>query len=78
MESIEARVVDARHLELASAIALPSGSLVRVIVGIADGKGGLQDDWRRYGMERLSQAYGNDEPDYPVSCVREPNPGYQP
>jgi hypothetical protein len=78
MESIEARVVDARHLELASAIALPNGSRVRVIVGMADGEGGLQDDWRRYGMGGLSRAYGDDEPDYPESSVREPNPEYSP
>lgn len=36
-----------------------------------------QDDWRQLSMQGLRAAYGEDEPEYPVSLIKEPNPTYE-
>jgi hypothetical protein len=36
-----------------------------------------QDDWQRLTVQGLNNAYGENEPDYPVSLIKEPNPTYE-
>jgi hypothetical protein len=36
-----------------------------------------QDDWQLFSMQGLSAAHGEDEPEYPVSLIKEPNPTYE-
>ena len=36
-----------------------------------------QDDWRQFSGQGLSAAYGDDEPEYPVSLIKMPNPTYE-
>jgi hypothetical protein len=33
-----------------------------------------REDWLRLSQQRLADAYGDDEPDYPLSLIKEPNP----
>ena len=33
-------------------------------------------DWLRLGAQSLARAYGDNEPDYPDSCLKERNPLY--
>ena len=32
--------------------------------------------WFRLASEGLARAYGEEEPEYPIKLIREPNPGY--
>jgi hypothetical protein len=34
-------------------------------------------DWLTFASQSLARAYGDNEPDYPDSCVKEPNPLYE-
>ncbi len=36
------------------------------------------EDWRLHSLENLSKAYGDEEPDYELSTIKEPNTLYQP
>ena len=33
--------------------------------------------WHQLGAQSLARAYGDNEPEYPDSCVKEPNPLYE-
>lgn len=37
----------------------------------------FREFWQQLGAGSLSHAYGPDEPEYTLSMVREPNPGYE-
>ncbi len=32
--------------------------------------------WTELSLSQLEKAYGKDEPEYPLSLIKEPNPGY--
>jgi hypothetical protein len=36
-----------------------------------------QDDWRQLSVQGLSAAYGEGEPAYSASLIKEPNPTYE-
>lgn len=36
-----------------------------------------QSNWAQFSKDKLSKAYGADEPEYELSMVKEPNPGYR-
>lgn len=36
-----------------------------------------QDDWPLFSVQELSAAYSEDEPEYSVSLIKEPNPTYE-
>jgi hypothetical protein len=36
-----------------------------------------QDDWQQLSVQGLSTAYGEDEPEYSASLIKEPNPTYE-
>jgi hypothetical protein len=36
-----------------------------------------REDWYRLSLQGLYAAYDDDEPDYPVSLIKEPNPTYE-
>jgi hypothetical protein len=36
-----------------------------------------RDEWNRFAVQNLARAYSEREPDYPDSCVKEPNPSYE-
>ena len=35
------------------------------------------DDWQQLSVAGLSEAYGDDEPEYSTSLIKEPNPTYE-
>jgi hypothetical protein len=76
MEVVEARVIDGTHLELIRPIAAPSGDRLLVCVtqpGDADDE---RNEWLAASTESLAAAYGESEPEYDLSMVKEPNPEY--
>ena len=34
-------------------------------------------EWIASSLSQLNKLYSNDEPEYPVSLIKEPNPGYK-
>lgn len=38
---------------------------------------GESSDWARLSMESLARAYGEEEPEYPLDLIKEPNPEYE-
>ena len=37
-----------------------------------------REGWNNFSMKNLNAAYGDNEPDYDLSMVKEPNPEYKP
>jgi len=35
------------------------------------------DDWNKFNINNLSKAYGENEPEYDLSMIKEPNPTYK-
>jgi hypothetical protein len=78
MVVIKAKVIDPTHLELSRPIAAPDGEIV--VVSVA-GSGEEDDErlqWLGVAAEALQSAYGESEPVYSPSMVRESNPEYAP
>jgi hypothetical protein len=76
MVMVEARVVDATHLELTRPIDTPPGG--RVVVSLLDPAHEDKDreSWLALSSETLASAYGEYEPEYTARMVKEPNPEY--
>ena len=36
-----------------------------------------QEEWTQFSMRQLERAYGDDEPEYALDCVKEANPNYE-
>jgi len=77
MVVVQARVVDSTHLELSKPIGLEQGE--HVVVSFAEpGDGDTEREmWLSASAAFLAAAYGDDEPDYASSLVRESNPEYK-
>ena len=78
MVMIKAKVIDATHLELSRPIAAPEGGTVLVSVAGSDEENDERLQWLAISAEALQSAYGDSEPAYTPSMVREPNPEYAP
>jgi hypothetical protein len=76
MVLVEARVVDATHLELARPIGTRRGGKVFVSVAEAGEKDAERQEWLAASSDRLGAAYADSEPDYTPSMLRESNPDY--
>lgn len=76
LQSVEAKVIDAQHLQLNQPILIPAGSTV--LVTIAAPEESDRQVWYTFSRYGLATAYGDDEPDYSVKLIKEPNPEYQP
>ncbi|MBI5142431.1 MAG: hypothetical protein HZA20_09635 [Nitrospirae bacterium] len=73
---IEATVVDPTHLELAQPIAALRGQTILVSVADMLGEDSERRDWLDVSTISLQAAYGDSEPDYSPSMVKENNPDY--
>jgi hypothetical protein len=73
---VEARVVDATHLELARPIEAPPGDKLVVSLTESGDADAERTGWLAAAARSLSAAYGDSEPEYGVDMVREPNPEY--
>lgn len=38
---------------------------------------GESSHWARFSMDNLARAYAEEEPDYPLDLIKEPNPEYE-
>ncbi len=75
MTVLEARMIDATHLELSEPVDLPAGR--KLVVSVVEAGESFDDrrQWLAASAAGLQDAYGDSEPDYSLDQVREPNPG---
>jgi hypothetical protein len=76
MVLVQARVLDPTHLELAKPIAAGRGGNVLVVVTESTHADAERREWLEGASQSLRDAYGDSEPEYTPSMVRETNPGY--
>jgi hypothetical protein len=48
----------------------------QMILAIGDTFDSERDEWLRFSGQRLAEAYGEDEPEYTLDMIQEPNPAY--
>lgn len=70
---LQACVIDSTHLELHEPIELQQGECVVVSVAPLGNKDDDRDSWISASAASLRAAYGDGEPDYASSRVREAN-----
>jgi hypothetical protein len=73
---VEAKVMDSTHLELSKPIMTRQGVTVMVSVAESGERDAERGQWFAASSSVLGKAYGDSEPDYSESMVRERNPGY--
>lgn len=76
MVLVQARVMDSTHLELATPIVADRGGNVFVVVTELKDADAERRQWLDGSSDSLRNAYGDSEPEYTHSMVRETNPGY--
>ena len=76
MVLVKAKVVDSTHLELLQPITTRKGLTVLVSVAESTDKDAERQQWLAASAESLRAAYGESEPDYSASMVKESNPDY--
>lgn len=62
------------RIELDEPFELQPGTPLAVTVHPADPD---REDWQRLSALRFAEAYGDDEPEYSPSLIKEPNPEYE-
>ena len=77
MVLVQAKVLDPTHLELAKPIMAVQGGCVLVVVTESANADAERQQWLDGSAQSLRNAYGNSEPEYTPSMVRETNPGYK-
>lgn len=74
---LQARVVDATHLELTEPIDLPQGQSILVAVTEVTEEPEERRQWLAASETTLQAAYGDSEPDYSLDLLKERNPEYE-
>jgi len=69
MQTIEAQVIDTKHLELCSAINAPRGAHVIVAVLALEEMEKSPHEWHALSAQGLARAYSNEEMDYPMTLI---------
>ncbi len=63
-----------QQIVLDEAFDLPENA--KLLVTILETSDLEQVEWQALALQNLARAYADDEPDYPLSLVKEPNPDY--
>jgi len=73
--SVEAKVIDSRHLKLKKPIQIEPGSTVMITIESTEG---IAEDleWYLISSQGLVGAYGEDEPEYSLERITTANPEY--
>lgn len=67
---------DGERIRLEDDFPIPKNARLLVTV-VPDELERERGDWAAIAAQSLARAYGENEPDYPDSCVKEPNPHYE-
>lgn len=73
MTFMEARVIDATHLELETPLDLPLDRKILVSVARMDEEASDRAQWRAASEDTLRAAYGSSEPEYSLDMIQEQN-----
>jgi hypothetical protein len=76
--SVEAQVIDSRHLKLKKPIKIAPGSTVMITIEEPADAIAEDQEWHLLSSQGLEEAYGEAEPDYSLDRIKIPNPEYQP
>lgn len=49
----------------------------KLVVSVIETHNGEVEDWTRFSLANLERAYGEDEPEYSLDLIKEPNPKYE-
>ena len=68
---------DGKQIQVDEPINLAPGT--PLIITVLPLQAGMQDSefWSLLAQDSLERGYGNDEPEYNVAMIREPNPNYE-
>jgi hypothetical protein len=77
MITLKARLVDSTHLELSRPVDTSKGRNVMVPIIESDETNTEREKWLAASKSGLQIAYGDSEPDYSASMIKEPNPEYK-
>jgi len=77
MQSITLRAhFDGKQILLDEPVDLEPDTQLMVTV-LPKSENGEDSDWTRLSLESLARAYGDDEPEYSLDLIKEPNPEYE-
>ena len=76
MTILQAKVLDATHLELSKPISQTKGRDIIISIADAESTDESREEWLALSGQSLSRAYSSSEPEYTPSMVRERNPEY--
>jgi hypothetical protein len=77
MESITLRThFDGKQILLDDPVELEPHTQLMVTV-LPKSENGERSDWTRLSMESLARAYEDEEPEYSLDLIKEPNPEYE-
>jgi hypothetical protein len=65
---------DGRQIVLDEAFDLPKNA--KLLVTVLETPDLERDEWTEFSLRNLTRAYSDDEPEYPVSALKEVNPEY--
>lgn len=74
--SVEAQVIDSRHLKLKKPIKIAPGSTVMITIDIPEGVAEDQE-WYFLSSQGFEEAFSETEPDYPLDRIKVPNPDFK-
>ncbi len=77
MVLVKAKVVDSTHPELSKPIATHNGLTVLISVAESGDEDAERQQWLTASTASLRSAYGDSEPDYSATMVKESNPEYR-
>jgi len=68
---------DGEQIRLDEPFELKPDTPLRVIVGGGDTLESEREDFFFLSNQRFAEAYGDDEPEYTLDMIKEPNPNYE-
>jgi hypothetical protein len=68
---------DGQHIRLDEPCQLEPDTQLLVVVLPKQADDGEREDWVLLSQQALENAYAEDEPDYPLDAIKEPNPEYE-
>jgi hypothetical protein len=68
---------DGEQIHLDEPCRLEPNTPLRVLVGGGETLDPEREGWLRFSGRRLAEAYGEDEPEYTLDMIKEPNPDYE-
>jgi len=66
---------DGAQVQLDEPINLPRNA--KLLVTVLNEEDEDREAWLRFAMANLARAYSDDEPEYPLECIKEFNPHYE-